>query len=160
MRNMEKSWESRESFSLILWKSGARCFQSWVTVLTFLANLEYLCPALGFVLPVQMSFSSCSSISILQFTKPSVNHSLSSSSNNVYMLLGRTKMFHNAYKTESFYFSHGYVLNSFQCFISLNCTSSPTKIFKLSAPKFCNGSNGRHQEVKPFRSLKCSHFIV
>ena len=29
------------------------------TVLTFLANCEYLCPALGFALPVQASFSSC-----------------------------------------------------------------------------------------------------
>lgn len=97
------------------------------TVLTFLANCEYLCPALGFALPVQMSFSLAFSATILLFAKLDMNHSLYSFSNNLYMLLGRTehnKNVYNPHKTELLFFSR-LCPEVFQCFICLNCTSSP-----------------------------------
>lgn len=50
--------ESRTSYGTLEQGAFSReCLSC--TVLTFLANYEYLCPALGFALPVQMSFSSC-----------------------------------------------------------------------------------------------------
>lgn len=71
-----------------------------------------------------------------------------------------TKMFYNPHKTESFYFSRDYTLKSFSVSSVSAALLPPSKIFKLSAPKICNGSNGRHQDVIPLRWLKCSHFIV
>lgn len=86
-------------------------------VLLWALHCQYKCP-----------FALASSAAILLFSKLDMNHSLRSFPNNLYMLLGRTEHNKNVLQPSQ---DRELLLSSrlcpevFQCFICLNCTSSP-----------------------------------
>lgn len=173
MSKTGKSRESREALSLIcrvqdfLWKSITRWFESWVPVLHsphlpcklwISLSCSGLCIASTNVLsllPLLQPY--CCSVTLIWIIRCIHSQTICT------CFLGEqntTKMFYNPHKTESFYFPHDYVLKSFSVSSVSTALLPLSKIFKLSAPKICNGSNGRHQDVIPLRWLKCSHVIV
>lgn len=130
------------------WPSGfGPLLCAGLPVLTFLTNYMDCCPAPGIAFPVQTSFSSClfcNHIAVCyilyeQFFvfifKPFVRASWENITHEKdFTTLTRQRAF-KSLQTQMTKFWNLSVL------FPLNCTSFLTKIFKLSTPLICNGSN-------------------